>query len=71
MLSYERLARHVDPEIGLYGIRADRDAVQAGSRYEDLAAGYVRLIRDALPQGPYRLAGWSAGGVLALSLIHI
>nr|WP_256098977.1 non-ribosomal peptide synthetase [Variovorax sp. SG517] len=68
VLSYERLARHVDPEVGLYGIRADRDAVQAGSRYEDLAAGYVRLIREALPRGPYRLAGWSAGGVLAFEV---
>ena len=68
VLSYERLARHVDPEIGLYGIRADRAAVHGESRYEDLAAGYARLIRKALPQGPYRLAGWSAGGVLAFEV---
>ena len=68
VLSYERLARHVDPEIGLYGIRADRAAVHGESRYEDLAAGYARLIREALPQGPYRLAGWSAGGVLAFEV---
>ena len=68
VLPYERLARHVDPEVGLYGIRADRDAVRAGSRYEDLASGYVRLIREALPRGPYRLAGWSAGGVLAFEV---
>jgi amino acid adenylation domain-containing protein len=68
VLSYERLARHIDPEVGLYGIRADRDAVNAESRNEDLAAGYMRLIREALPQGPYRLAGWSAGGVLAFEV---
>ncbi|MET3381553.1 non-ribosomal peptide synthetase [Variovorax paradoxus] len=68
VLSYERLAQRIDPEIGLYGIRADRHAVHADSRYEDLAAGYVRLIREALPQGPYRLAGWSAGGVLAFEV---
>ncbi|WP_440531932.1 amino acid adenylation domain-containing protein [Variovorax sp. YR566] len=68
VLSYERLAQRIDPEVGLYGIRADRHAVHAESRYEDLAAGYVRRIREALPQGPYRLAGWSAGGVLAFEV---
>jgi thioesterase domain-containing protein len=68
VLSYERLAQHIDPEVGLYGIRADRDAVHAESRNEDLAAGYVQLIREVLPQGPYRLAGWSAGGVLAFEV---
>ena len=68
VLSYERLAAHIDPEVGLYGIRADRAAVHADSRYEDLAAGYVQRIREALPEGPYRLAGWSAGGVLAFEV---
>ncbi|HWW71482.1 MAG TPA: alpha/beta fold hydrolase, partial [Duganella sp.] len=65
VLSYERLARHIDDEVGLYGIRAERAAVAAAGTYEQLAEGYVRIIREALPAGPYRLAGWSAGGVLA------
>jgi amino acid adenylation domain-containing protein len=65
VLSYERLARHIDEEVGIYGIRADRNAVTADSSNEALAAGYVQLIRQGQPDGPYRLAGWSAGGVLA------
>ncbi|AMO95404.1 amino acid adenylation domain protein [Collimonas fungivorans] len=65
VLSYERLTRHIDEEIGIYGIRADRNAVSADSSNEALAASYVALIRQAQPDGPYRLAGWSAGGVLA------
>nr|WP_255595714.1 non-ribosomal peptide synthetase [Lysobacter sp. BMK333-48F3] len=65
VLAYERLARHIGAEVGLYGIRADYRQVHADSRSEDIAAGYVRLIREAVPQGPYRLAGWSAGGALA------
>ena len=65
VLSYGRLARHIDDEVGLYGIRADRDAVTAGVSYEALGASYAQIIRQALPSGPYRLAGWSAGGVLA------
>ncbi|SHM69443.1 amino acid adenylation domain-containing protein [Duganella sacchari] len=65
VLSYERLARHIDDEVGLYGIRADRSTVAAGSSYEQIAQRYAQIIREALPGGPYRLAGWSAGGVLA------
>ncbi|WP_363797076.1 amino acid adenylation domain-containing protein [Lysobacter firmicutimachus] len=68
VLAYERLSRHIDAQIGLYGIRADHRQVGADARFEDLAAGYVRLIRQAVPQGPYRLAGWSAGGALAYEI---
>ncbi|WP_371876471.1 non-ribosomal peptide synthetase [Pseudoduganella chitinolytica] len=65
VLSYERLARHIDAEVGLYGIRADGATITSETTYEELAARYVSILREALPQGPYRLAGWSAGGVLA------
>jgi amino acid adenylation domain-containing protein len=33
-----------------------------------LAGEYTRLIRAAQPSGPYRLAGWSMGGVLAFEV---
>jgi amino acid adenylation domain-containing protein len=65
VLSYERLARHLDDEVGLYGLRADLASVTTDCDYQRLGAAYVRIIRRALPNGPYRLAGWSAGGVLA------
>ena len=68
VLSYERPARQIDAEVGIYGIRAERSAVGPDSRNEDLAASYVQILRAAQPQGPYRLAGWSAGGVLALEV---
>jgi amino acid adenylation domain-containing protein len=32
---------------------------------EDIAAEYVQLIRKFQPGGPYKLIGWSVGGVLA------
>ena len=65
VLSYARLARHIDDEVGLYGIRADHGSVTTDCDYEVLGAAYAQIIRRALPAGPYRLAGWSAGGVLA------
>ncbi|MBF8669937.1 amino acid adenylation domain-containing protein [Pseudomonas putida] len=34
----------------------------------NLASHYVTLVREVQTQGPYRLAGWSMGGLLALEL---
>ncbi|MFF9851806.1 amino acid adenylation domain-containing protein, partial [Streptomyces litmocidini] len=35
---------------------------------EAMAAHYVAAVREALPDGPYRLGGWSMGGVIALEM---
>ncbi len=35
---------------------------------EAMAAQYLRALREAVPEGPYRLAGYSAGGVIALEM---
>jgi enterobactin synthetase component F len=32
---------------------------------EEMAAGYVRVLRKHRPHGPYHLLGWSVGGVIA------
>ncbi|MEV0401892.1 SDR family NAD(P)-dependent oxidoreductase [Actinoallomurus sp. NPDC050550] len=38
---------------------------------EERAARYAALIREAQPQGPYRLGGWSFGGVVAYETARI
>ncbi len=35
---------------------------------DELVSRYVELIRAAFPDGPYRLAGWSMGGVVAYEI---
>ncbi len=35
---------------------------------EAMADQYLRALRQAVPEGPYRLAGYSAGGVIALEM---
>ena len=35
---------------------------------EEMAADYVRLIREAQPVGPYNLLGWSFGGLVAYAI---
>ncbi|MEY2632398.1 MAG: hypothetical protein RIR00_1052 [Pseudomonadota bacterium] len=38
---------------------------QLPANLQEVAAGYVRLIRQAQPQGPYNLLGWCIGAALA------
>ncbi|MBC7982776.1 MAG: amino acid adenylation domain-containing protein [Candidatus Obscuribacterales bacterium] len=37
-------------------------------RLEDIAAEYVKLVRQIQPVGPYQLIGWCVGGVLAFEV---
>ena len=37
-------------------------------RIEEMAAAYVAAVRAAQPAGPYRLGGWSFGGLVALEM---
>jgi amino acid adenylation domain-containing protein len=67
---YLELAKHLGEEQPLYGLQApgvygEREPL---SRIEDLAAHYVGAVRDLQPRGPYRLGGWSMGGVVAFEM---
>ena len=67
---YAALARHLSAEQPFYGLRAkglDDDAYQNLS-FEALAADYVAEIRALQPSGPYRLGGYSSGGLIAFEM---
>ncbi|MBN9669609.1 non-ribosomal peptide synthetase [Roseibium aggregatum] len=68
---YRQMVEDLTIEAPVYGVRAEGlepgEEPQAGS-LEDLAARYCRQIRDRQPTGPYRLCGWSFGGVLAFEM---
>jgi thioesterase domain-containing protein len=38
---------------------------------EELAACYLRELRAMQPRGPYHLAGWSLGGLIALEMARV
>jgi enterobactin synthetase component F len=64
---YAGLAARLGPEQPVYGVQAVglvRDEPLPRTLREQ-ADGYVRRIRAVRPHGPYRLLGWSVGGVLA------
>lgn len=70
VVCYREVARRLSGVTGSYGIEAEKpsrslaDSV-TDTTVEQLAREYIGRIKIAQPSGPYRLAGWSFGGVLA------
>jgi non-ribosomal peptide synthase protein (TIGR01720 family) len=72
VLGYYRLARELGANQPLYGLQAR--PVAAGeteaprTSIEEMAAEYVDAVRSLQPAGPYLLAGYSFGGVVAFDM---
>ncbi len=64
------LAREMDGDSAVYGIQARglREGEVPNSRVEDMAMDYVEQIRSVQPHGPYALAGFSLGGLIAFEM---
>ncbi|MEV4753292.1 amino acid adenylation domain-containing protein [Streptosporangium sp. NPDC049248] len=64
---YASLLWHIDPEVPVYGLQARglRGGESLPASIEEMAAEYVSRILKVWPEGPYRLLGWSFGGVVA------
>jgi acyl transferase domain-containing protein/thioesterase domain-containing protein/acyl carrier protein len=64
------IARHLPPAVPVYGLQAagidGRD--EPDPSIEAMAARYIEAIRTVQPEGPYLLAGYSGGGVVALEM---
>ncbi|UVL81813.1 amino acid adenylation domain-containing protein [Pseudomonas sp. B21-028] len=64
------LAPSLDPQVPVYGLAAS--GLVAGeaplSDVPSMATRYLAGIRQVQPQGPYRIAGWSAGGLIAYEM---
>ena len=64
---YLRLAAHLPDGQPLYGLQARSLTRQDGlpESVEEMADDYAARIREVRPYGPYRLLGWSFGGLVA------
>ncbi|MER7949371.1 amino acid adenylation domain-containing protein [Streptomyces sp. NPDC096079] len=65
--AYAGLARHLGDDQPLYALQA-RALSEPGHRprsVEAMADDYLEQIRQIQPWGPYRLLGWSYGGIVA------
>jgi thioesterase domain-containing protein len=68
--SYSRLITNVPPQYPIYGLQARNLASEAllPQSIEEIAADYLKIIREIQPIGPYNLLGWSFGGLVAHSM---
>ena len=68
-----RVMASLAPGFPVYGLMAGGltgdDAAQPAT-VEDMASAYLRQIRLVQPHGPYRLAGYSAGGTVAYEMAN-
>jgi thioesterase domain-containing protein/aryl carrier-like protein len=70
VLCYLRLSQNLGTDQPFYalqapgvdGIRPPLDSIEA------MAREYVAAIREVQPEGPYSIAGWSSGGVIAFEI---
>lgn len=67
---YAGLVRHLPKDTPLYGIQARGvdGSHDLPASVAEMAADYVREVRRVRPEGPYRLLGWSYGGLVAHSM---
>jgi thioesterase domain-containing protein/acyl carrier protein len=67
---YRELARHLDPQLPVYGIRAQGVEGEAEplTCVLEMAEVYTAALRALQPQGPYYLGGASFGGTLAYAM---
>lgn len=73
VLCYRELARALGPEVPVYAFEA---AMGEGGRVRDrtvmdMARAYVKGVRQVQPRGPYRLSGWSLGGLVAAEMAEL
>ncbi|MBW4508480.1 MAG: amino acid adenylation domain-containing protein [Scytonematopsis contorta HA4267-MV1] len=70
VLAYVDLAHHLGSEQPFYGLESLglEDEQKPYGRVEEIAAHYIEAMQTVQPQGPYRLGGWSFGGLVAFEM---
>jgi amino acid adenylation domain-containing protein len=71
VLCYAELARHLGADQPVYGFQSSEEAdggQHSHTSVEEMATLYAAALRVAQPIGPYRLGGWSMGGVVAFEM---
>jgi pyochelin synthetase len=71
VLCYRRLAELLDRPLAAFQAPGPAAGRQPLDRVNAFAAAYLSALLAAQPHGPYRLAGWSSGAVLAFELAHL
>ncbi|MDC0708172.1 amino acid adenylation domain-containing protein [Stigmatella sp. ncwal1] len=67
---YVSMARYLSAEQPVYGFQMPgvMDEAHPPATVEEAAALYVGIMRKFQPHGPYRIAGWSFGGIVVCEM---
>jgi thioesterase domain-containing protein len=65
---YTELARALGPDQPVYGLQSPEGEEAAPATLEEMGERYLLALRAVQPEGPYRLGGWSMGGVVAYEM---
>jgi thioesterase domain-containing protein len=70
VLNFKVISDRLGQEQPFYGLQAQGvdGRLAPLNSVEEMATQYVEAVRSVTPQGPYRLAGYSGGGVIALEM---
>jgi thioesterase domain-containing protein/acyl carrier protein len=70
VLEYYDLARHLGQAQPFYGLQSQGldETLAPHKRVEDMAAHYLKEIRELQPEGPYFIGGRSLGGMVAFEM---
>ena len=70
VLVYSDLAHYLSPNQPVYGLQSVGLDLghKSHTQVEEMAAYYIKEIQTVQPQGPYLIAGWSMGGIVALEM---
>lgn len=70
VFDYYPLAAHLGPDQPIYGLQSPGlDGIRVPlTRIEDMATHYIREIQTVQPHGPYFLAGYSLGALIAFEI---
>ncbi|HEV7674528.1 MAG TPA: thioesterase domain-containing protein, partial [Candidatus Angelobacter sp.] len=68
LLYIPALAPYIDEEIPVYGLPARPVGEAEFKTVEEMATRMVQMIRSVQPVGPFRIGGWSFGGMLAYEI---
>jgi thioesterase domain-containing protein/acyl carrier protein len=71
VFAYVDLAKKLGAERPVYGLQAVAEAAEGNGHaptMEDLAARYLARVREVQAEGPWLLAGWSSGAVMAYEM---
>ena len=72
VLNFRDLAQYLGDDQPFYGLQARGVGGEQDphARIEEMAAAYIDAIKTVQPDGPYRIGGYSGGGVVAFEMAH-